>query len=104
MRMSDFYPEDRPRGIPLPFSKLHRGKLIEHLIINEPVFIRWLLCKGIYPQFHDAEEHIRWCIERFDEKPFVVRCQTKGCKHVATRCTLYPNSPFPRYWCGHVYH
>ena len=100
MQMSDFYPDDDDQfGFPLPFGKFHRGKLIEMLIITEPVYIGWLLSVGVFPRYRAAEKHIRWCIKRFDEKPFVVRCQTKGCKHVATRCTLYPNSPFPRYWC-----
>lgn len=99
MQLSDFYPEERPRGFPLPFDKRHRGKLIEKLIITEPVYIGWLLSVGVFPRYRAAEKHIRWCIKRFDEKPLVVRCQSKGCTHSATRFTLYPNSPIPHYWC-----
>lgn len=102
MQMSDFYPDDEDQfGFPLPFGKYHRGKQIEMLIITEPVYIGWLHGKDIYPQFRDVEKRIRWCIKRFDEKPFVTRCHTRGCDRPVTKCTLYPNSPFPLYWCDH---
>jgi len=78
----------------------HASNSVELLVLKEPDDVVWMLgqtAKSGY--FAAAQREILRLIRRFDEKAFIVPCQTPECGNRVTRCTVYHGAVWPRWWC-----
>lgn len=93
-------PISRVRGMSLPFGK-YKGELVEKIVLTHPDYIAWLLNQPSLPQYKFVLEHINWCIQIFNSKPFTDRqCSSyRPCSNPVTRISLYKHNPSPYYWC-----
>jgi hypothetical protein len=83
----------------LQFGKFF-GKSIRTLVLKEPSYIWWMVhAEPETEQFLAAQEAVRELIRRFDEKPFVVRCQHRDCPNLATGGSVYRGTPHPHWLC-----
>ena len=88
------------------FGRTHNGKSIEILIIKEPKYIDWLLNESTSPtsKMCDAQIEANRLIAKFDNMPFIEKCEVKNCNQTATRFVLYVGtllggSVHPSWWC-----
>ena len=76
----------------------HWGRTVEEVVLKDPCYISWAM-----NQREPDERFAAFCEEAsrligiFDWMPFIQKCNS--CDRVATRCTLYRNSPRPVFWC-----
>jgi|WetSurMetagenome_2_1015567.scaffolds.fasta_scaffold39614_2 hypothetical protein len=93
------------RGLPLPFKKF-KGKHIENIMITHPGYIDWLLREEINDKFGYIIDHINYCIQRFDNRPYTIQCfgtnMTTGerCEKPISRLSLYSDNLEPYFWCS----
>lgn len=79
---------------------MHQGKQLAPLLIDEPGYIAWMLdrpdAKG---KLREAQDAAIKMINHFQQKPYVVPCQTYCCEQPVTRMFAQPGYRL-RPWCG----
>ena len=78
----------------------HSEWSVEMLVLKDPNYVKWIMAQqnpsGRMPA---VQQECRRLVNRFDRKPFVERCCSKGCDQWATRASVYKNNINPILWC-----
>ena len=79
----------------------HEDKSVELVVLKFPDYVEWMRTRKEKPgRLRGALADAKELIERFDNKPFVVKCNGYKCRNVATRCSLYKDYVVdPHWWC-----
>jgi hypothetical protein len=66
-----------------------KGETVEVLVLREPDYLRWtFLQPDPSKKLLSLISQAKRLIKKFDSKPFLVRCEGKGCSNTATFCSV----------------
>lgn len=77
---------------------VHKGKLVEELVIKEPAYVHWLLGQSPTGGLLGMKIEAKNLIKKFDGKPYTVKCFNR-CGNPVARLSVYGDSIVPMWWC-----
>lgn len=82
----------------VPVGK-HKGKSVELLLLKESGYVQWLVQQNASGPLLALQAEAKRLIQKFDLKPFQMKCNGNNCSAPATRLSVYGNNISPYWWC-----
>lgn len=72
---------------------------MEELVLKEPTYVKWLIKQTVSGPLLAMKNEANNLIQKFDDKPYKIKCCGQNCDKAATRLSVYQDNVSPYWWC-----